>query len=502
MTHEILIVDDEADIRSLISGILSDEGYKTREAESSTSALEAVRSRRPALIVLDVWLQGSKLDGLELLQVVRQEDPSLPVVMISGHGTIEMAVSAIQHGAYDFVEKPFKADRLLLVLERAIEAARLRRENSELRFRVGEDDQLHGTSALINQVRQSIERVAPTGSRVFITGPAGAGKEVAARALHKRSRRAAGPFVIVNCATLLPERLEEELFGVESETPAPGGPAAPVSAGAAPRKIGMFEQAHGGTLFLDEVADMPLETQAKIVRVLQDQSFQRVGGSRRIHVDVRVVASTNREIKALIESARFREDLYYRLNVVPLTVPPLRERREDIPVLANHLLARAAEIGGLARRALGDDAMAALQAYEWPGNVRQLRNVIDWLMIMAPGDLREPIRADQLPPEIFGTAPAVLHWDFGGEIMSLPLREAREVFEREYLLAQVTRFGGNISRTASFVGMERSALHRKLKSLGVSGQGDRRADRSSKPGGSAPETPPDSASGVDAGSET
>ncbi|HEX9490440.1 MAG TPA: sigma-54 dependent transcriptional regulator [Stellaceae bacterium] len=456
MAHDILVVDDEADIRMLMCGILKDEGYQTREAGNSAQALAAVRSRRPTLVVLDIWLQGSELDGLEILKIIRRELPNLPVVMISGHGTIETAVAAIKIGAYDFIEKPFKSDRLLLVVERAIEAARLKREVEELRLRAGGDEELIGMSHAMGQLRQQVERVAGTGSRVLVSGPPGAGKDVVARVLHIQSRRASGPFVALNCATLRPERLELELFGSE----------AGAEAADSPRKVGTFEQAHGGTLFLDEVADMPLETQGKIVRAVQDQTFERVGGGR-VEVDVRVIASTNRDLAFEIAAGRFREDLYYRLAVVPIRVPSLRERCEDIPLLARHFMTRAAEAARLTPRDFGEDAMAALQAYEWPGNVRQLRNVVDWLLIMAPGESREPLRADMLPAEIGSIAPTVVKWDKGGEIMTLPLRDAREVFEREYLLAQVTRFGGNISRTAAFVGMERSALHRKLKSLGV-----------------------------------
>jgi two-component system nitrogen regulation response regulator NtrX len=457
MAHEILIVDDEKDIRLLVSGVLEDEGYKTREAASSSEALAALQKRPPSLVLLDIWLPGSELDGIELLGVIRREHPLVPIVMISGHGTIETAVQAIKLGAYDFIEKPFKADRLLLVLDRAIEAARLRRENQELRLRAGSQAELVGASHAIAQLRQQVEKVAPTGSRVLITGPAGAGKEVVARLLHQRSRRADGPLVARKSAT---KRADRRGLGEV-------GRQAGVEGHDTPRNVGTIEQAHGGTLFLDEVADMPLETQGKIVRALQEQTFQRVGGTGKVEVDVRVIASSNRDLASEIAAGRFREDLFYRLSVVPLRVPPLRERREDIPLLARHFMSRSAETSGLPSREFGEDAMAALQAYEWPGNVRQLRNVIDWLLIMAPGDVREPIRADMLPNEIGSIAPAVVKWDKGGEIMSLPLRDAREVFEREYLIAQVTRFGGNISRTAAFVGMERSALHRKLKSLGV-----------------------------------
>lgn len=464
MAHDILIVDDEADIRMLIAGILDDEGMKTREAADADQALAAVGARRPSLVILDIWLQGSRLDGLEILRELKRDHPNLPVVMISGHGNIETAVAAIKQGAYDFIEKPFKADRLLLVVERAVEAARLRRENEELRLRVGGTPELIGRSPTITQLRHSLDKVAPTGSRVLITGPAGAGKEVVARMIHGRSRRANGPFVALNCATMRPDRMEVELFGTE------------YGADGQPRKIGTFEQAHGGTLLLDEVADMPMETQGKIVRVLQEQSFERVGGSARVEVDVRVIASSNRDIPSEIEAGRFRQDLFYRLAVVPIRVPSLTERREDIPLLARHFMVRSSEAAGIPGRELGEDALAALQAYDWPGNVRQLRNVVDWLLIMCGGDPKDPIRADMLPPEIGAITPTVLKWDKGGEIMGLPLREAREVFEREYLLAQVTRFGGNISRTAAFVGMERSALHRKLKSLGVHGT-DRAGNR-------------------------
>jgi len=452
MAHDILIVDDEADIRTLIADILEDEGYETRQAADADQALAAVKARMPSLVILDIWLEGSRLDGLGILGCIKQEYPNLPVLMISGHGTVETAVAAIKKGAYDFVEKPFKTDRLLLTVERAVEAARLRRENRELRLRANAVTDLIGKSSQINHLKQAIERVAPTNSRVLITGAPGSGKEVVARVLHEQSRRKDGPFVVLNCAIMRPEHFEVELFGAEA---GPDG---------SPHKIGLLEQAHGGTLLLDEIADLPLETQGKIVRVLQEQTFHRVGGTQKVAVDVRVIASSNRDLQEEMQEGRMRQDLYYRLNVVPLQVPGLVERRDDIPVLLEHFMQVASETTGLPAHRIGDDAMAALQAYEWPGNVRQLRNVIDWLLIMATED---PIRADMLPGEIGSMAPDVVKWERGAEIMSLPLREAREVFEREYLMAQVNRFGGNISRTASYVGMERSALHRKLKSLGV-----------------------------------
>jgi two-component system nitrogen regulation response regulator NtrX len=454
MAHDILIVDDEPDIRSLIDGILSDEGYETRQAHNSDTALAHFRARRPSLVILDIWLQNSRLDGLGILEAMHREEPVVPCVMISGHGTIETAVQAIQQGAYDFIEKPFKSDRLLLIVARALEAAKLRREVMELRLRGGAESELVGQSNSVSQLRNAIEKVAPTNSRVLITGAAGAGKEVAARMLHARSRRAEAPFVALNCATLNPARIEEELFGVEPQADAP-------------RRAGVLERAHGGTLLLDEVADMPLETQGKIVRALQEQGFERIGGATRVKVDVRVIATTNKDLQSEIGAGRFREDLFYRLSVVPLRVPALRERREDVPTLARYFAARSVETSGLVQRELAEDTIAALQTYEWPGNVRQLRNLVDWLLIMAPGEAGAPIRADALPPEIVSAAPAMLRLDRSSEIMTLPLREAREMFEKQYLEAQLLRFGGNISRTANFVGMERSALHRKLKFLGV-----------------------------------
>ncbi len=450
---EILVVDDEIDIRELMAGILSDEGFETRGASDSDGALAAIAQRRPHLVVLDVWLQGSRLDGIQVLEVLKREHPDLPVVIISGHGTIETAVAAIKKGAYDFIEKPFKADRLVHVVRRALEAARLKREVEELKLKAGDESDLVGNSSAITQLKQLVDKVAPTGSRILIAGPSGSGKEVAARLIHAHSRRASNAFVAINCAMMAPARIEAELFGVESE---------------GPRKIGVLELAHGGTLFLDEVADMPLETQGKILRVLIDQTFQRVGGATRVQVDVRVISSSTRDLRAEIEAGRFREDLYHRLNVVPVRVPSLAERREDIPLLVSHFMKRLSVASGLPMREISDEAMAVLQAYSWPGNVRQLRNIVERLLILATDDAAGAISADLLPANVNSAA---YSWGQGSRtdlVITLPLREAREIFEREYLLAQINRFGGNISRTASFVGMERSALHRKLKSLGVS----------------------------------
>jgi two-component system nitrogen regulation response regulator NtrX len=457
MTGDILIVDDEPAVREAIAAILGDEGYGVRQAADGPAALAEIEARPPSLVLLDIWLEGSRLDGLQVLDQIRRMTAEVPVIVISGHGTIETAVTAIKKGAYDFLEKPFNADRLLVLIERAREAARLKRENAELKLKLGDDRELIGRSPAIQQVRNAIQRVALTGSRVLITGPPGVGKEIAARLIHTSSRRAEAPFVVINAATMAPERMEVELFGCE-----PGFLGAD-----RPRQLGTFERAHGGTLLLDEVADMPLETQGKILRVLQEQSFLRLGGQRRIEVDVRVIAASNRDLQGEIAGGRFREDLYYRLNVVPIRVPPLSERRADIPMLAEYFMARAAEIAGLPARRLSPEAVALLQSADWPGNVRQLRNVLEWLLIMAPGDPKAEISVDSLPPEFVEAATAGFGAAANGELMVLPIREAREHFERAYLQAQLERFSGNISRTASFVGMERSALHRKLKSLAI-----------------------------------
>ena len=453
MALDILVVDDEADIRELVAGVLEDEGYETRAAADSDAALAAIAERRPSLVLLDVWLTGSKLDGLELLDEIKRRDPSVPVLMISGHGNLDTAVAAIRRGASDFIEKPFEAERLLFLIERATETERLRQEIASLRATVGRSTDLAGSSTVINAVRATLKRVAATGSRVLITGGPGVGKEVAARLLHGWSNRATAPFVIVSAARMTPESVDQELFGIEE-----GGDLV---------RSGLLEQAHGGTLFLDEIADMPLATQGRILRVLTDQSFTRVGGQRIVKVDVRVVSATSRTLPTEIAEGRFREDLYYRLNVVPVPIPPLLDRREDIPALVEHFVAHYAGERRVPTPEVAPDAMVALQSYDWPGNVRQLRNVVERTVILAPGDRIGRIDLDLLPAEVLGE-----QGEGGGSgsaaIMGAPLREARETFEREYLRVQIRRFSGNISRTASFIGMERSALHRKLKLLGIS----------------------------------
>ncbi|MFZ1884024.1 MAG: sigma-54 dependent transcriptional regulator [Rhodoplanes sp.] len=455
MVSDILIVDDEADIRDLVAGILEDEGYGTRTARDSDEALNVINARRPSLVFLDIWLQGSKLDGLQLLSSIKGEHPELPVVMISGHGNIETAVAAIKQGAYDFIEKPFKADRLVLVAERALENLRLRREVKELKQLSPLPTSLVGHSVALNHLRQTIEKVAPTNSRILIVGPSGAGKELAARAIHILSHRATGPFVVINAAAITPERMETELFGIEQ------------SNGGQQSKVGALEEAHTGTLFIDEIADMPRETQSKILRVLVEQTFQRVNGSTKVAVDVRIISSTARNLEEEIAAGKFREDLFHRLSVVPIRVPPLAERREDIPELIEYFQEQISQATGLPKRRIGDDALAVLQSHDWPGNVRQLRNNVERLMILAGGDPDAIITASMLPPDVGSMVPNMPRGNGGEHLMGMPLREAREAFEREYLRAQISRFGGNISRTAEFVGMERSALHRKLKALGM-----------------------------------
>ncbi|MEO9820795.1 MAG: sigma-54 dependent transcriptional regulator [Paracoccaceae bacterium] len=447
---DILIVDDERDIRELISDILEDEGFSTRLAGNSDDAMSAINAETPGLIILDIWLKDSKMDGIDILKAVKRDNPDVPIVIISGHGNIEIAVAAIKQGAYDFIEKPFNIDQLLVVIRRGMETSRLRRENLSLkRQEVGQAEMI-GTSASFRGLVSQLEKVTKSNGRIMLTGPAGSGKEVAARYIHSNSNRASGPFVTVNCAGVAPDRMEEVLFGRET-----------AERGVEP---GLLEQAHGGVVYFDEVADMPEGTQSKILRVLVDQQFQRVGGSDDVHVDLRVISSTNRDLEAEIAADTFRRELYHRLNVVPISVPSLEERREDIPALAEYFIDMFNTSQGLPLRSLSSDATAMLQTMIWPGNVRQLKNMIERVLIL--GDNAGPIEVKELPGEeerVSEEGRVVL----SGALATLPLREAREAFEREYLLTQINRFGGNISRTASFVGMERSALHRKLKSLGV-----------------------------------
>ena len=453
MKYDILIVEDEDDIRAMIGGILEDDGYEVRLTATSAEAINSLKSRKPSLMILDVWLKGSAMDGIELLDSIKKSHPNMPVIIISGHGTVETAVSAIRKGAYDYIVKPFKADKLLVTCKRALENARLKSENEELKGKRSHDVALIGTSSHVIQLKQKITRIALTNSRVLISGQSGSGKELIARLLHENSLRSKGPFKAVNAASIIPERVEEELFGVEDES-------------GNLNKIGLLERAHNGTLYLDEVADMPIETQGKLLRLLVEQRFRRLGGKVDVQVDVRVITSSSRDLIKEVSLGRFREDLYHRLNVMPLEAPPLKERREDIPALVEHFIAQLSSSTGLPSRKIGEDAMAALQAHNWPGNVRQLRNNVERLLILATGDPSQAITLKTLPPEV-SVVRATKGNNENEKLISLSLRDAREHFERDYLKAQIQRFGGNISRTANFVGMERSALHRKLKSLGL-----------------------------------
>ncbi|HEY8595685.1 MAG TPA: sigma-54 dependent transcriptional regulator [Devosiaceae bacterium] len=460
MALDILIIDDEEDIRDLIAGILEDEGYETRQARDTDTALEEVARRRPSLIFLDIWLQGSRLDGLQVLDIVHAQHPDLPVVMISGHGNVETAVSAIQRGAYDYIEKPFKIDRLLLITQRAVEASRLKSQVAELEeksFRPSAE--IAGVSAAMGHIRSLIEKSAPTNSRLFLSGASGTGKGLVARLLHAKSQRAGGPFVEVNPSLYSPEEVPAVLFGREQRD----------KNGLVRTEVGAMEKAHGGTLYLSEVATLPQPAQATLLRTLVENRFNRVGGSVSVPIDVRIISSSSQNVSALIEEGHFRSDLFHRLSVVPVQLTPLRERREDIPPLVSLFIEQVCRMHNLPRVVIGDDAMAVLQAQDWPGNARQLRNSIERLLIMVRDQSAEQatITAAMLPPDIGEVLPTIGDPDSAAHLMSLPLREAREVFEKQYLIAQIERFGGNISKTAEFVGMERSALHRKIKSLGL-----------------------------------
>ncbi|MEQ1769042.1 MAG: sigma-54 dependent transcriptional regulator [Devosia sp.] len=460
MARDILIIDDEDDIRDLIAGILEDEGYEARQAHDADSGLNEIARRRPSLVFLDIWMQGSRLDGLQLLDVFQSQHPDMPVVMISGHGNIETAVSAIRRGAYDYIEKPFKIDRLLLITQRAMEATRLRTEVEELRERANTQSvDMVGTSQALQQVKGVIEKSAPTNSRIFIAGPSGSGKGLAARLVHQRSPRVDAPFVEINCSLYSADEVMVVLFGREARE----------KTGTLRTEVGALERAHGGTLYLSEVAALPAAAQASLLRTLVENKFTRVGGTVPVPIDVRIIAASSQNVASLIDAGTFRSDLFHRLSIVPIHLTPLKERREDVPPLVMLFLDQVCRMHNLRSLSIGDDAMAVLQAQDWPGNARQLRNSIERLLILIKDAPPESgvITAQLLPSDIGEVLPTVGDTDASAHLMSLPLREAREVFERQYLLAQIERFGGNISKTAEFVGMERSALHRKIKSLGL-----------------------------------
>ena len=463
MAYEVLVVDDESDIRNLISDILNDEGYLTHLASDGASAIEMIKSRRPNLVILDIWLNDSRFDGIELLDVIKKDHPLVPVIMISGHGTIETAVKTLKKGAYDFIEKPFTVERLLLVVKRALEAADLRRENEDLKKRISDSDEFMGISPAAQNIRSTIAKIAPTNSRVMITGAIGSGREFVARLLHTQSRRRENPFVMFDCRGYTAEAFEEALVGREGDRTNP----------LTPSKVGILEEAHNGTLYLDHISYIPLEAQSKLVRALHDLSFERLDGSKKIRVDVRILSSTTEDLEPLVKSGKFREDLFYRLNVINIKIPPLSSRSEDILIILDYFLNRFAmhNIPPITVQSFTEEVKNKLQNYAWPGNVRQLRNVAEWISIVSADKKKEGelIGADVLPPEITSGAPSILALDGGEELLKLSLRDAREIFERQYLASQIIRFGGNISKTSDFVGMERSALHRKLRSLGLGG---------------------------------
>jgi two-component system nitrogen regulation response regulator NtrX len=459
MPYDVLVIDDEADIRDLICDVLKDENYTTRQAIDSLSAFNMINEKLPSVVILDIWLQGSELDGLGILEIINKKHPNLPVIMISGHGTIETAVSSIKIGAYDYIEKPFTQDKLLVTVRRACEMAKLVKENAELKARTYDKKELIGNSHNLSHLRSTVEKVAPTSSRVLIYGPPSTGKEILARLIHSKSKRNHEQFVVLNAAGISQERAQVELFGEESTAGHPINDK--------PRRPGMLEIANNGTLFIKEVGELPIPIQNKLLRFLQDQTFERQNGNKAMKLDVRVIASTSVDLEEEVKAGRFRQELYYRLNVVPMKVASLSERREDIPLLCHYFINQLAERDGLQTKIISEDAIATMQAYKWPGNVRQLRNVIEWLMIMSHGVEGDVIRADILPPDILSSGIPIARNDMGFDMMSMPLREAREVFERQYLVAQMNRFNGNISRTSAFIGMERSALHRKLKSLNI-----------------------------------
>ena len=446
----ILVVDDEKDIRQLLGQILSDEGYKVCLARNSESAMNEINENAPDLIILDIWLKDSHMDGIEILKTVRSNDHDIPVVVISGHGNIEIAVAAVKQGAYDFLEKPFNSEQLLVVIRRALEASRLRREITNLRRNELVASNMVGDSTSFKTLKTQLDKVTRSNGRVMLSGPAGSGKEIAARYIHINSHRAKEPFVSVSCASIEPNKMEEVLFGTEFDGII---------------KPGLLEKSNGGILFFDEVADMPLRTQSKILRVLVEQTFSRVGGNDLVRVDLRVISSTSKNLVAKISAGEFREELFHRLNVVPIKVPSLESRREDIPILTKHFTEQLRQTEGLPHRLFSESALTKMQTMPWPGNIRQLRNAVEQVLILGPENM--PVEALELPEPRQIDKVNTVNNVFEENLINLSLRDAREVFEREYLMTQINRFGGNISKTAIFVGMERSALHRKMKTLSI-----------------------------------
>ena len=453
---DILIVDDERDIRELISEILIDEGYSTRLSSNSAECLNQVSNDPPSLLILDIWLKDSNMDGIDILKKVKVEYPQVPVVIISGHGNIEIAVSAIKQGAYDFIEKPFNIEQLLVVVRRAMETSSLRRENKELKKKDTVQYELKGQSSVFRNFMVNLDKVSKAKSRVLITGSSGSGKETSARYIHENSKQISGNFININCSVFDRDELDRVLFGYENKQGV--------------QEVGAIEKANRGTIYLNKVSKMPLDLQGKILKFLVENTINRLGSSTKIDIDCRVISSTNSDITEQIKNKSFREDLFHRLNVVPIKIPNLSDRIDDIPILANHFVKELSSANGLPPRKFTDEALSFLQGMNWPGNIRQLKNVIERVLIL--GDPSDKISSHEL---VFSDSKAKNSGEkvnlISSELAGMSLREAREIFERDYLMLQINRFGGNISKTSAFVEMERSALHRKLKSLGInSGQ--------------------------------
>ncbi len=446
----VLIVDDESGIRESLSGILEDEGYIVETASSGEEAIEAFNEHKPDIVFLDVWLP--KMDGIETLLKIKELDNNVPVVMISGHGNIEVAVRAIKLGAYDFLEKPLSLERVLIVTQRALEFRRIEQENKSLRADSSRKFRLIGDSEKMRLLRQQIEMAAQGNSRVLILGESGTGKEIVARLLHEKSQRAKGPFVEVNCAAIPQELIESELFGHEKGA----------FTGASERKIGKFELADSGTLFLDEIGDMTLQTQAKVLRVIETQSFQRVGGSKNIKVDVRIISATNKDLLDEVKKGNFREDLYFRLNVIPISVPPLRERRSDIPLLIRHFIELFSIENGIKPKDISPKVVEMFKDHDWPGNIRELKNAVERMMIMTPSDIIS--ESDIYAMNILN--PQMVHREY--DYFSFKtLKDARDAFEKDFIIQKLKENNWNISKTSDAIGIERSNLHKKIKAYGI-----------------------------------
>ncbi|MDN3031026.1 MAG: sigma-54 dependent transcriptional regulator [Candidatus Tisiphia sp.] len=454
MSIDVLVVDDEADIRDLVSDILKEEGFTTKTAANSIQAFKILQERTPAAIILDIWLQGSELDGLGILEIVKKRYPLMPVIVISGHGNIETAVNAIKMGAYDYLEKPFSHDKLLILLKRACETTKLKRENLDLKSKVIDKTELIGNSYITGKLKSDIEKAALATSRVFIQGQIGSGKELAARLIHKKSKRANTPFVTFSPVGMEPDRVHQELFkGIDNQDI---------------RRPSILEIANNGTLYIDEISGLPISAQVQLLKFLQDQMFHKPG-SKAIKLDIRVIAATSKIVQEEISKGELLEDLYHRLNVISLKIPSLYDRKDDMSALVKYFVKQLSKFSGLKTREFSDETIAAFQVYSWPGNIRQLRNVIEWTLIMNPlsSNSNQTIKPTMIPPEILVTDSSSAKQEDNVDIMIMPLREAREIFERQYLAAQMNRFNNNISKTSAFVGMERSALHRKLKLLNL-----------------------------------